>query len=122
MYLQDKKLNSVLEEYFLDTMEIVTESSKDDIDKEIQGMNIIFRNKLKKNDKISYEIHKASKVEKAGYKFASGVLLNKEKAFGGIWVITLYGDNDKKIGKYYTCDFKYSNVDSDLKSKVKEKK
>lgn len=109
-------LNEAVEDYY------IQEAKSDDVAKEIEGMNKVFRNKLKKNKKITYEIHKATKSEKVGYKFATGVITSKEKAFGGIWVITLYGDDNKKVGKYYTCDFKYSNVDADLKSKVKVKK
>ena len=109
-------LNEAVEDYY------IQESKQDAVAKEIAGMNKIFRNKLKKNKKITYEIHKASKGEKIGYKFASGYITNKEKSFGGVWVITLYGDDNKKIGKYYTCNFKNSDIDADLKSKVKAKK
>lgn len=113
----EQKINEAIEEF-----NYIEENKQDDINKEIEGMNKIFRNKLKKNNKITYEIHKASKGEKVGYKFATGILTSKEKAFGGIWVITLYGDDNKKIGKYYTCNFKNSDIDADLKSKVKVKK
>lgn len=117
MDIIDQRLNEAIEEF-----NYIQEAKQDAVAKEIAGMNKTFRKKLEKNKKIFYEIHKASKSEKVGYKFATGYITSKEKAFGGIWVITLYGDDNKKIGKYYTCNFKNSDIDADLKSKVKVKK
>jgi methyltransferase-like protein len=101
--------------------QIINEIDQGKIDKEIQRNNQLFSKKLDKYDSILIKLRKATKAEVISM---TGLLGNHiaEKNYGGAYVMTLFdGKNtDKKIGgPYLTCKFTSSDLDSNIRSKIK---
>jgi hypothetical protein len=94
------------------------EANQEKVDKEKLRINKLLKKKLTKHDKLTVEIRKASKMEVIAM---TGLLGNHiaEKEYGGAYTMTIYNSDNKKLGSYLTCNFSTSDLDSDIKSKVK---